>query len=73
MTTLLGRTTGNVAAVEAPDAAIVALVVRLREAADQMVAFSHAKTLLREAASVIERLESAARLNRGGPRPSATG
>jgi hypothetical protein len=68
MTTLLGRASGNAAAVEAPDAAVGALVVRLREAADQMVAFSHAKALLREAASVIERLENTARLNRAGPR-----
>jgi hypothetical protein len=69
MTTLLARAPGGrpaPAPVEAPDAALGALVARLRDAADQMVAFSQVKTLLREAASVIERLESGARLNRGG-------
>jgi hypothetical protein len=33
------------------------LVARLRDAADQMVAFSRTKTLLRDAATTIEQLE----------------
>ena len=33
------------------------LVARLRDAADQMVAFSRTKTLLRDAATAIEQLE----------------
>lgn len=36
------------------------LVVRLRETAGRMVPFSETKTLLREAAAAIERLDSAA-------------
>jgi hypothetical protein len=36
-------------------------VVRLRDAADQMVAFSRTKTLLREAASTLERLDGDSR------------
>jgi hypothetical protein len=36
-------------------------VLRLREAADQLVAFSQTKTLLREAASTLERLDGNAR------------
>ncbi len=50
------------------DPSVGALVLRLREAADQMVAFSQAKTLLRDAASMIERLEVASRVNRAGSR-----
>ena len=40
------------------------IVARLRDAADQMVAFSRTKTLLRDAAATIERLDAAARFNR---------
>jgi hypothetical protein len=36
-------------------------VVRLRDAADQLVAFSRTKTLLREAASTLERLDGETR------------
>jgi hypothetical protein len=36
-------------------------VLRLREAADQLVAFSQTKTLLREAASSLERIDGQAR------------
>ncbi len=54
--------------VEAPDPAVASVVARLHEAADQMVAFSQAKGLLREAAALLERLESEARLSRSIPR-----
>jgi hypothetical protein len=37
---------------------VTALVTRLRDAADRMVAFSVTKTLLRDAATAIEQLES---------------
>jgi hypothetical protein len=71
MTVLAARAHGS--AHEKPDAevadpAAASLVLRLRDAAAQMVAFSQVKTLLREAASMIERLEAAERLNRAGPR-----
>jgi hypothetical protein len=36
---------------------VAALVTRLRDAADRMVAFSVTKTLLRDAATTIEQLE----------------
>lgn len=36
---------------------VTALVTRLRDAADRMVAFSVTKTLLRDAATTIEQLE----------------
>ena len=71
MTTLVGKGAGGShqgAAVEAPDAAATAIVAKLREAAAQMVAFSQTKLLLREAATLIERLEGEARLNRAEPR-----
>jgi len=48
------------------------LVARLRDAADQMVAFSRTKTLLRDAAATIERLDAAARFNRAGLRSAGT-
>jgi len=49
------------------------LVARLRDAADQMVAFSRTKTLLRDAAATIEQLDAAARVNRSGLRPAVRG
>jgi hypothetical protein len=42
---------------EATQPAVRVLVARLRDAADQMVAFSRTKTLLRNAATTIEQLE----------------
>jgi hypothetical protein len=71
MTTLVGRLTGargEGPGVEAPDPVVASVVARLHEAADQMVAFSQAKGLLREAAALLERLEREARLGRAGPR-----
>jgi hypothetical protein len=42
---------------EAAPPSVAALVTRLRDAADRMVAFSVTKTLLRDAATTIEQLE----------------
>ena len=42
---------------EATPPGVTALVARLRNAADRMVAFSVTKTLLRDAATTIEQLE----------------
>ena len=42
---------------EATPPSVAALVTRLRDAADRMVAFSVTKTLLRDAATTIEQLE----------------
>jgi hypothetical protein len=47
------------------------LVARLRDAADQMIAFSRTKTLLRDAAATIEQLDAAAQVNRSGLHPAA--
>jgi hypothetical protein len=55
-------------AVGGADPSASALVIRLRDEASQLVAFSRTKTLLREAASMIERLEGASRLSREAPR-----
>ena len=71
MTTLVARHPGGRVegpGVEGPDPIVASVVARLYEAADQMVAFSQPKGLLREAAALLERLESEVRLSRAGPR-----
>ena len=71
MTMLTARPRGPLADTpgpDAPDPGASELVTRLRNEASQMVAFSRTRTLLREAASMIERLESAARFSRAAPR-----
>ncbi len=57
---------GSAAAADGTDPVAAQIVVRLRDAAEQMVPFSPTKGLLREAAFLIERLESALRLTRAG-------
>jgi hypothetical protein len=71
MTTLAARppaARGEGPGGEAPDPVVVSVVARLHDAADQMVAFSQSKGLLREAAALLERLESEVRLSRIGTR-----
>jgi hypothetical protein len=67
MTTLATRHP-SVPPEEGPDPAAASVAVRLRDAASQMVAFSPTKGLLREAAALIERLDSEVRVSRAAPR-----
>jgi len=67
---LVGVSVPGNSARETPLPGVRDLVARLRDAADQMVAFSRTKTLLRDAAAAIERLDAAARVNRSGLSPA---